>query len=71
MIQATTTDNPYLYVGQLGYYAHWMDPTLADALQRPTLVTSFRGQEVTVVTLRSGQANIRIGRFQRNRNRGL
>jgi len=33
VILGGTTDNPYLYVGQHGYYAHWMDPALADALQ--------------------------------------
>jgi len=32
-ILGNTTDNPYLYVGELGYYAHWQDPNLADALQ--------------------------------------
>ena len=32
-ILAGTTDNPYLYVGQLGYYTHWQDPSLADALE--------------------------------------
>ena len=28
-----TTDNAYLYVGELGYYVHWQDSNLADALQ--------------------------------------
>ena len=28
----TTLDNPYRYVGQLGYYTHWMDPSLSDLL---------------------------------------
>ena len=32
VILGNTTDNPYLYVGQLGYYAHWQDPALADML---------------------------------------
>jgi len=32
VILGGTTDNPYLYVGQLGYYAHWQDPALADML---------------------------------------
>jgi len=32
VILGNTTDNPYLYVGQLGYYTHWMDSALADML---------------------------------------
>jgi len=28
----TTLDNPYRYVGQLGYYTHWMDSSLTDLL---------------------------------------
>jgi len=27
-----SADNPYRYVGQLGYYTHWMDPSLTDLL---------------------------------------
>jgi len=28
----STSNNPYRYVGQLGYYTHWMDPSLSDLL---------------------------------------
>ncbi|MCL6630509.1 MAG: hypothetical protein K6U00_13020, partial [Armatimonadetes bacterium] len=31
-IMVSTLDNPYRYVGQLGYYTHWMDPSLTDLL---------------------------------------
>ena len=31
-IMVSTVDNPYRYVGQLGYYTHWMDPSLSDLL---------------------------------------
>jgi RHS repeat-associated protein len=31
-IMASTVDNPYRYVGELGYYTHWMDPSLSDLL---------------------------------------
>jgi hypothetical protein len=30
---ATTSDNPYRYVGELGYYTHWQDPNMSDRLQ--------------------------------------
>lgn len=29
-IMASTPDNPYRYVGQLGSYTHWMDSSLSD-----------------------------------------
>jgi RHS repeat-associated protein len=32
-ILATTSDNPYRYVGELGYYTHWQDPNMSDSLQ--------------------------------------
>ncbi|MCL6630695.1 MAG: RHS repeat-associated core domain-containing protein, partial [Armatimonadetes bacterium] len=31
-IMVSTADNPYRYVGQLGYYTHWMDSSLTDLL---------------------------------------
>ena len=31
-IMVSTLDNPYRYVGQLGYYTHWMDSSLTDLL---------------------------------------
>ena len=31
-IMISTLDNPYRYVGQLGYYTHWMDSSLTDLL---------------------------------------
>jgi len=31
-IMVSTLDNPYRYVGQLGYYTHWMDSSLSDLL---------------------------------------
>ncbi|MCL6628791.1 MAG: hypothetical protein K6U00_04225 [Armatimonadetes bacterium] len=31
-IMVSTLDNPYRYVGQLGYYTHWMEPSLTDLL---------------------------------------
>jgi len=31
-IMVSTADNPYRYVGQLGYYTHWMDCSLTDLL---------------------------------------
>jgi hypothetical protein len=32
-ILSTTSDNPYRYVGELGYYTHYQDPNMSDSLQ--------------------------------------